>query len=316
MIISVSRRTDIPAYYSEWFINRIKEGYVLTRNPMNHSQVSKVKLTSDVVDCFVFWTKDPYNFMDKLDYLDNRGYTYYFQFTLTPYSNDVERNLRSKNEIIETFQKLSNKIGKKNVLWRYDPIIINENLTLEYHKAQFEILCSKLNGYTSVCTISFVDIYGKLNKVVKDKLIRELNEDEIKRLAISFSEIGKKYGIEIRSCSEKIDLSTYGINPSSCIDKVVIEDICNCKLDIKKDAGQRPGCGCFQSIDIGVYNTCKNGCVYCYANYSESAVENNCLKHIPTSDILIGTVGEDEIIIERKMFSNKNIYYQESFQNL
>lgn len=316
MIISVSRRTDIPAFYSDWFIKRIKEGYVLTRNPMNHSQVSKVILTPDVVDCFVFWTKDPYNFMDKLDYLDNTGYTYYFQFTLTPYSNDIERNLRSKNEIIDTFQNLSNKIGKKKVLWRYDPIIMNDNLSLEYHKEQFEKLCSKLSGYTSVCIISFVDIYGKLSRVIKDKLIRELNVDEMKSLAIIFSEIGNKYGIEIRSCSEKIDLSSYGIKPSSCIDKTVIEDILNCKLEIKKDTGQRPGCSCIQSIDIGVYNTCKNGCIYCYANYSDSALANNCLKHITSSNILIGTVGEYERIIERKMVSNRNIYYQENFTNL
>ena len=163
MIVSASRRTDIPCYYSDWFINRLNEGYVLTRNPMNHTQVSKIPLSSDVVDCIVFWTKDPKNMLTKLEMLEEMEYKYYFQFTLNPYGNDIEKNLRKKIDIEDTFIFLSKTIGKERVLWRYDPIILNDYLTIGYHKEQFKRLCERLYNYTKNVTISFVDMYRKLN---------------------------------------------------------------------------------------------------------------------------------------------------------
>ena len=307
MILSASRRTDIPAYYSEWFMNRLQSGYVLTHNPMNHAQISRITLSSDVVDCTVFWTKDPANMLGKLPFLDKMGYKYYFQFTLTPYGKDIERSLRDKSLIIETFMHLSKIIGKDRVLWRYDPIILNDKLTINYHHEMFEALCRQLCNYTNVCTISFVDMYSKLDKAVKGNMIREITESEMIQLATIFSEIGCKYGLELRACSEKVDLSSYGIYPASCIDKSTIEKACGYTIDVKSDANQRTGCGCIQSIDIGVYNTCKNGCVYCYANYSNTSVEKNCAKHNPYSDILIGTVGLNEKIIEREVKSSKTL---------
>ena len=143
MIISASRRTDIPNYYSEWFFNRIKEGYVLVRNPMNISQVSKISLSPDVVDGIVFWTKNPLPILDRLEEL--REYTYYFQFTLTPYGKDVEPNVPSKNDlIIPSFRKLSERIGKERVVWRYDPILFNDKYTMDYHIKYFKALAAKL----------------------------------------------------------------------------------------------------------------------------------------------------------------------------
>lgn len=306
MIISASRRTDIPAHYSEWLMNRLQAGYVLTRNPMNHAQVGKILLSPELIDCIVFWTKDPANMLDKLPLLDAMGYQYYFQFTLTPYGKDIEQNLRDKNEIIKTFIRLSQQIGKNKVLWRYDPIILNDMLLIDYHKKMFEDLCKKLSGYTNICTISFVDVYSKLNKTVTNNLIREITEQEMIQLAIQFSKIGQKYGIQLRACSEKMDLSSYGIFPASCIDKKTIETICGCAIDSKLNANQRNGCGCFPSIDIGAYNSCQNGCLYCYANFSRSAVEKNCLRHNPCADILIGSVRTDEKITEKKMISLKS----------
>lgn len=305
MILSVSRRTDIPSYYSDWFINRICEGFVLTRNPMNQAQLSRIDLSKDLIDCIVFWTKDPYPMLDKLPVLDLMGYNYLFQFTLTPYGKDIEKNLRDKKDIILTFQKLSDMIGKDRALWRYDPIILNNKLTIEYHIKHFEELCMRLCGYTDRCTISFVDLYTKINKPVKDGLIREITGEESKTLAKCFSEIAGKYNIKLYACCEKLDLSEYGVNPGSCIDKSVIEKICGYSLDVKKDANQRPGCGCIQSIDIGVYNTCKNGCIYCYANYSMTSVEKNYRNYNPKSGLLSGTVREDEKINERKIWSFK-----------
>lgn len=300
MILSASRRTDIPAFYSDWFINRIKEGYVLTRNPMNPSQLSRINLSPQTVDCMVFWTKDPLPMLSKLRVLDTDGYSYYFQFTLTPYGKDIEKNLRDKKDIIQTFKELSRMIGKDRVLWRYDPIILNKTLSIEYHMKEFSRLCDSLSGYTDRCTISFVDLYSKVNKPVRDGIIREINTEESIALASGFSGIGRQHGIDIYTCCEKMDYSEYGVRPAKCIDREIIEKICGYSLEVKKDRNQRPDCGCMQSVDIGVYNTCKNGCIYCYANYSMESVENNYQSHNPDSGILLGEVRAGEVAKERR----------------
>lgn len=218
MILSASRRTDIPCYYSEWFINRLKAGYALSRNPMNHAQLSKISLSPDVVDCIVFWTKDALNFMPHLTTIDDMGYKYYFQFTLTPYDSTIEKNLCDKADIENTFIKLSQTIGKERVLWRYDPIVVNDTLAVEYHKEQFARLCDKLHPYTESVTISFVDTYAKL----KTNLIREITDDEIAELSAYIGQTAKNYGLTAKACCEKTDLTVYGIERASCIDKAVI----------------------------------------------------------------------------------------------
>lgn len=287
MIISASRRTDIPCYYSEWFVNRLKAGYVLSKNPMNPNQIKRISLSPDEVDCIVFWTKDPINMLDKLSLIDKLGYRYYFQFTLNPYGIDIERNLRNKEDIVNTFIQLSKRIGSEKLLWRYDPVIINENHRVDYHLHNFAYLCSKLQGYTKKCTISFVDDYKKLDKAVRDYIIRDIDEDTQHYIAKSFVEIAAGYGIEIRACCEKADLINYGVKPAACIDKELIETICGYSLNIKKDKNQRPACNCAESTDIGVYNSCRNGCIYCYANHSEASINRNCMRYNPVSDILL-----------------------------
>jgi hypothetical protein len=235
MILSASRRTDIPCYYSEWLINRLKAGYALTRNPMNHAQLSLIPLTPDVVDCIVFWTKDAKNILPHLNILDKMGYQYYFQFTLTPYDFRIEQNLRNKAEIEDTFIELSDKIGRKRILWRYDPIVLNESLTTSYHKQQFERLCEKLSPYTESVTISFVDTYAKL----KTPLIREITAEEMAELSKFIGITAKAYKLTPKACCEKVDLSKYGIEQASCIDKTVLEKVCGCPLDISHDKNQR-----------------------------------------------------------------------------
>lgn len=302
MILSVSRRTDIPCYYSEWFINRIHAGYAMTRNPMNPSQISKLPLSPDVIDCIVFWTKDAQNIMDKLPILDELGYKYYFQFTLTPYDKSIEKSLRNKADIEATFINLSKKIGENRVLWRYDPIILNEHINIKYHKDQFKRMCEKLAPFTESVTISFVDIYSKL----KTHLIREITESEIVEISEFIGDQAKQYGLVVKACSEKFDLSPYGITSASCIDREVIEKACGSTLRIKSDKNQRQGCKCLESIDIGVYNTCKNSCIYCYANYSEHSVRNNFNKHHPYGEFLIGELRKDEKVNLKKLTTNKN----------
>lgn len=163
MILSASRRTDIPNYYSDWFLHRIEEGFVYVRNPMNPHQISKINLSPEVVDCIVFWTKNPKPMLDRLAEL--KAYSYYFQFTLTGYGTDIEAGVPHKKEsIIPTFQSLSGKIGKEKVIWRYDPILFTDKYTPEYHLKAFEQIASALHGYTNKCVISFVDTYVKNKK--------------------------------------------------------------------------------------------------------------------------------------------------------
>ncbi|WFD09776.1 DUF1848 domain-containing protein [Tepidibacter hydrothermalis] len=304
MILSVSRRTDIPAFYSDWFFYRLKEGYVYVKNPFNTKQISKIELNTHIVDCFVFWTKDPLPMMNRLDEL--REYNYYFQFTLTSYRKDVETNIRSKKDIIKTFKTLSNNIGKEKVIWRYDPILINDFYTKEYHYKWFEKFASELSNYTNKCVISFLDLYKKTERNTKELNIIKLNEKDIYEIAERFSNIGKEYNIDIETCSEAIDLSHYGIKKGKCIDDTLISEIIDSKIDIKKDDTQREVCGCVKSVDIGQYNTCKHNCLYCYANFNYKQVEQNSNKHIKKSPLLVGVPCGDEKITVRKLKSIKS----------
>jgi hypothetical protein len=195
LIISASRRTDIPAFYSDWFFNRIKEGYVLTRNPMNVRQISKVSLSPEVVDCIVFWTKNPRNILPKLGLL--KDYMYYFQFTLTPYDSKIERNLPSKDILIDTFKELSDKIGPERVIWRYDPIIMSNELNPQYHAGRFGDLASKLHRHTKTCIISFVDFYAKARKNLKTIDAKNASEHDIKSIALKLSYIAKNYSLKL-----------------------------------------------------------------------------------------------------------------------
>lgn len=302
MIISASRRTDIPAYYSDWLLNRLHAGHVLVRNPMNHGQIRKVNLSPELVDCIVFWTKNPRNILGKLEVLDGMKYRYYFHFTLTPYDKSLERNLPDKEEIIDTYIHLSRLIGKDRVFWRYDPIILNERISIDYHKEHFARLCERIGSYTESVTISFVDMYPK----VKTSLIREIQPEEIAELSEFIGKTAKDFGLRPIACSENTDLSRHGIERASCIDKAVIERVCGYPLDIKQDKNQRKSCGCYESIDIGAYNSCLHNCVYCYANYCQDSVQRNIRRHNPNSELQIGTLRVGEKVQEIQGRSLKN----------
>lgn len=304
MILSVSRRTDIPNYYSEWFFNRIKEGFAYVRNPMSPHQVSKIDLSPNVVDCIVFWTKNPEPMIPRLDEL--AAYPYYFQFTLTGYGKDVERNVPHKREkMIPIFQSLSKKIGMQKVIWRYDPIMFTEKYTPEYHLKAFEQIATALNGYTQKCVISFVDIYAKNQKNMELLGIYELGEAALMEFAKRISAIARENGMTIGSCAEHIDLAECGIEHNCCIDKKLIESIIGCELKAGKDKNQRKECGCMESVEIGTYHTCKNGCKYCYANDSEERAIKNWNRYDAESPILCGTRNENDKITERKVKSLK-----------
>lgn len=304
MIISASRRTDIPTYYSNWFFNRIMNGYVLVRNPIHTHQISKIPLNPDVVDGIVFWTKNPIPMLDRFNVL--REYMYYFQFTLNSYAQDVETHVPNKQKhIIPAFKKLSDMIGPDRVIWRYDPIFLNDTYTPEYHIRYFERIAKELSPYTKKCTISFIDFYRNTSKNVSDLSLHDFPEEAQKDLAKELAAIAHSCGLLIDTCAEGIELQEYGIEHARCIDDRLLSKLLDCPLDIRKDKSQRLACGCVESIDIGAYDTCRNGCKYCYANYSEKTVCSNFARHIPDSPLLFGEVGPDDIITERKVMSCK-----------
>lgn len=303
MILSVSRRTDIPAFYSDWFYNRIREGQVCVRNPMNRHQVSKIRLSPDVIDCIVFWSKNPAPMLPRLDELAD--YMYYFQFTVTPYDRELETGLPQKESIIETFRLLSDRIGPKRVIWRYDPILFSQSMDVQYHLHGFEAIAKRLASCTQTCVISFVDLYQKTRRNLRETTVREPGADEITRLAAGLASIASSYGIRIQSCAERIDLEPMGIRHGRCVDRVLIEELLGCRLEVAKDRNQRPECGCVQSVDIGAYDTCSHGCLYCYANTDTETVYRNRELHDPSSPLLIGRMEEGDVVKERVIRSFK-----------
>jgi len=304
MILSVSRRTDIPSYYSDWFYNRIKEGFVLVRNPMNIHQVSKIEISPEIVDCIVFWTKNPLPMLARLGEL--KEYPYYFQFTLNSYGQDVEEHVLFKGtQGVETFQRLSDQIGRQRVIWRYDPILLNEKYNIEYHLYYFEKLAAKLHAYTEKCTISFIDFYRNTNANVRNLELQVIGAEEKRALAVNLVEIANFYHLKMDTCAEDIELSDLGIAHARCIDAQLIEKILGGKLKVEKDKNQRLACGCVDSIDIGMYNTCANGCKYCYANHCRKAVEKNFKQHDKQAPLLYGLVTESDSVKVRMMKSLK-----------
>lgn len=300
MILSVSRRTDIPAFYGDWFINRLKEGFVYVRNPMNIHQVSKIQLSPDNIECIVFWTKNPSEeFINNLKVIDNLGYKYYFQFSVTSYDKSVEVNIPKKAILMDRFIRLSERIGKEKVIWRYDPIFFNEHYDFDYHKKWFEYIAAKLENHTEKCIISFLDYYSKIRSRLIFNGIPEVQEQQIHEFAFYLSAIGNKYDIKVESCCEEIDLSSVGIEHGHCINAELINRICPLQYDFKKDKSQRQACGCIESIDIGSYNTCRNGCIYCYANWKDSV---NTI-YDPNSPILCSTINSDDKITDRPIKS-------------
>lgn len=305
MIISASRRTDIPAYYSEWFMSRMREGYVLVRNPMNAHQVSRVMLTSDVLDGIVFWTKNPAPMLKAIDGI--KDIEYYFQCTVTPFGQDMEPNIQSKDEvIIPALLQLSGKIGAERVIWRYDPIILNSRYTFDFHCQHFENMARRLKGRVRKCTFSFLDFYQNTMRNGSAIGLHALTQAEMIEMARLLSEIALAYEIQLDTCAEQIDLSVYGIGHAHCIDQAIFEELLGCTLTIGKDKNQRQECGCVASVDIGGYNTCPNGCLYCYANYNSGLVKTNFEKHDLNSPLLIGQLTEDDKVTERKVESFKD----------
>ncbi len=262
MILSASRRTDIPAFYMDWLLKRLQEGYVLVRNPRNAQQISRISLLPDVLDGIVFWSKHPAQLMACLPELQRVAF--YVQYTLTPYGQDLELGLPAQAERLRLFQQLSAALGPERVVWRYDPILCNAHYTQAFHIRAFQTLAEQLHRYTDSCVISFVDThYRGVKRNAGEMGLTELPVQTRAYLCGAFAEIARGYGLQLSSCAQRLE----GIAPARCVDTGRLERQLGFALHSKRAGGQRPDCGCAESIDIGVYNSCQNGCKYCYANY-------------------------------------------------
>ena len=299
MIINTGCRTDIPAFYAKWLMNRIREGYVLVRNPYNPNQVTKYNLSPEVVDCLAFCTKNPEPMLTYLDELDM--YKQYWFVTITPYGKDIEPNVPDKPKVIEGFKKLSNHIGVDSIGWRYDPIFIGNGFDVSKHIECFEKMAKELKGYIHNCTISFLDVYEKVKRNAPD--IKTPTKEEQMEIAKAFSKIGKENEMVIHACCEKTYLSQYGLQCNGCMSQEIVEKAINNTLHPPKRKNIRQECNCLMGNDIGAYNTCGHLCKYCYANANKQFVIENMKKHDNNSPFLIGRSELGDKITEAKQKS-------------
>lgn len=292
MILNISGRTDIVAFYTPWLINRMKEGFVDVRNPFFPKKVSRIYFKN--VDLLVFCTKNP---LPILPFLKDIQIPFIFQITLTPYTKNIEPNVPDKKKVIEAILEISKIVGTENVYVRYDPILINDVYTTEYHKKAFEKLCCVLEKSVKHIIISFVDTYKNVEKNKDVLKLKEITMRDFETIGKSFSAIAKKHGIIVQSCYEQDKLEPFGISSVPCVSKELAF-----KLTGKKFASWKArDCGCASMVDIGVYNTCLHLCKYCYANYDERRVQKNTLEHDVHSSLLLGKLNpDDEIKVREK----------------
>ena len=302
MIISTGMRTDIPAFYSKWFINRIKEGYAYVRNPYYQNQVTKYSLNPEVVDCLCFCTKNPIPILPHLDELN--AYRQFWFVTITPYGKDIEPNVPDKAKVIDAFKEISKRVGINGIGWRYDPVFYGNGFNLQRHIEEFEKIAKALKEYTNSCVLSFLDLHEKVKRNAPG--IYPPSIDEQKELGKALSKIAKENGMTIRTCCEGTHLAEFGIDVSGCQTKEVVERAIGVSLNPPKRKNARAICNCLLGQDIGAYNTCGHLCKYCYANMDKQVVLENMKKHNPNSPFLIGNSQKGDKITDAKQESYIN----------
>lgn len=293
MIVSASRRTDIPAFYSDWFFNRLDDGYCLVSNPYNPKSIYEVSLEPKDVDAFVFWSKYPAPMIPKLDQLDRMGHRYYFHFTLTGYDKHLESHVPPLEQRLEAFKELSSKLGKRRVIWRYDPIVISDKTDWFFHFETFGMLAKRLRNKTQRVVISFVEYYKKAERRLARleeqgwSFIREPQKDDyILPFLSKLASIAAVNGMRIATCATERDYSQIGIGNGSCIDINLINRLWNLGLRHKKDPGQRKFCRCAPSKDIGIPDTCLHRCLYCYSTLNQDIAVRRNSEHSPGAPIM------------------------------
>lgn len=287
MILNVSGRTDIVAFYTKWFINRYKEGFIDVRNPFYPQNISRIYFKD--VDAILFCTKNP---IPIINYLCNIDKPIIFHVTITPYKEDIEPNVPSKKKIIEGVKQLSSLLGIDNIIIRYDPIFLSDKYNLEYHQKAFSKLCAILDGFVSQIIVSFLDDYKNVRKNRNILNYKEFTPEDYKEIGLSFSSIAKKHNMTVQTCFEEQSLIEYGFKKGECLSHELAYKLTG-KTHKKWTARK---CNCVEMVDIGVYNSCNHLCKYCYANYDEKTVKFNMQNHNPNSSLLIGHIEKEDII--------------------
>ncbi len=293
MVLMVSGRTDVPAFYSKWFINRYREGFLDVRNPFNPKLVSRINFSN--VDLIMFCSKNP---EPIIKYLKEINKPILFHITLTPYDKDIEPNVPLKGKVIELIKKISNILGRENVVVRYDPVFLSEKYSLDYHIKVFDDLCKRLDGYIEKIIISFLDEYKNVIKNKKYLKYREFTLNDFETIGKNFSKSAKEHNISVQTCFEDFNLVEYGFIKGECLSHELAYKLTGKEYKDWKARG-KGNCHCVSMVDVGEYNTCKHMCRYCYANYDEKKVNDNNIKHNPKSSLLIGELLKDDIIKER-----------------
>ena len=299
MIINTGMRTDIPAFYADWFVNRLKAGFVLVRNPYNPQSVTRYRLTPDVVDLIGFCTKNPAPMLPHMELL--RPFGQYWFVTITPYGKEIEPHVPGKLQVLDSFKRLSDIVGVDSMGWRYDPVFISDTYPVGRHIKAFEYMAKALSGYTQTAVISFIDLYEKTRRNFPEA--RTVTAEQRLTLGKAFAEIGRQYGMTIRPCAEGNELAQFGADCGGCMTIAAYEKAIHQRLRVPVKPPARKECACYLGGDIGAYNTCAHLCRYCYANYDAVTVHRNRMAHDPESPLLIGHLMPDDQVHEAKQES-------------
>ncbi len=295
MIINTGGRTDTAQYYADWLLRRFSEGYVLSRNPLFPNKVTRYELTPDKVDCVVFCSKNYAPVLPRLQEITGRFNTY-FHYTITAYGKDLEPGVPSIEDSVQTLTELSKLVGKQRVAWRYDPVLLTEKYTVARHLETFERMAAALAPYIDRCIFSFVEMYKKLETNLPELI--PLTERDRDALAQGLGAAARKQGIDLQTCGTNGDYTRYGIHASGCMTLDILGRANGTRFRSLKHKGMRQGCHCIESRDIGAYDTCLNGCKYCYANTNPRKARENYRLHDPASPLLLGRVKPEDTIVQ------------------
>lgn len=293
MVVNTGGRTDIVQYYTPWLLKRLEEGFAYSRNPMFPKKVNRIDLTPDAVDCLVFCSKDYSPILAHIESIAER-FPIYCHYTITAYGRDIEPGVPGIAQSIDTLKRLSAIIGRQKVAWRYDPVLLTEDYTVERHLDTFASMAEEIAPHVDRCIFSFVEMYKKLDANMPELI--PLTEDDMERLARGMGRIAKECGLWLQTCATEHDYSEYGIHPSGCMTLDILGRANGIEFRQVAHKGMRAGCHCIESRGLGSYDTCPNGCRYCYANKSMDRVRKNVPLHDPESPLLIGHLEPDDIL--------------------
>lgn len=295
MIINTGGRTDTVQYYTDWLLRRFEEGYAFTRNPLFPTKVNRYELDPKVVDCVVFCSKNYQPILPRLHEITDRFNTY-FHYTITAYGRDIESGVPPIDESMATLIELSQLAGRQRVSWRYDPVLLTRDYTIQRHLETFDRMARVLAPHIDRCIFSFVEMYKKLRFNMPELI--PLSVEDMDELARGLGSIAATYGIRIQTCGTNGDFSRYGIQSSGCMTLDILGEANGVAFKNRKHKGMRQGCHCIESRDIGAYDTCLNGCKYCYANQTPQRAFENYRLHDPASPLLLGQVCPDDTVTQ------------------